>query len=91
MLGAFDGAFAIRCRAGEGAFHVAEQLRFHQAFGEGRAIHGHQGTGPARPSMQLSRGEFFPGSGGTENEHRKLRSRHPRQFVKQRGHGFAAI
>src|SRR5262249_6494345 len=43
-VGQLEAAFAFGYRAGEGAALVAEEFRFHQRFGNGRAVDRHEGA-----------------------------------------------
>ena len=70
IVGELDATFLHGDGAGECAFFVAEELGFHQAFGERGAIHADEGTGAAR-ALRVKRAgdEFFADAAFATNDH----------------------
>ena len=89
--GRFDGALAVPQGAGEGAPDMAEQLRFQQGLGEGRAVHRHQGAAAAGKAVQFPGRHFLAAARGPLEQHRQPGRGDPGQFAQEPGHGVAAI
>ena len=69
-MGLLEAADPIVYGAGEGAFGVAEQLAFHQIFGDRRAIdRNHFRPGPGAGHVNRARHHFLAGSGLPGDQH----------------------
>ena len=71
-LGGLEEAFTVFVGAGEGTLAVAEEFSFEQRFGDGAAIHGHEGAGGARRTVvDGARHQFLAGARLAVHQHRR--------------------
>ena len=70
LLGRFDQPLLVGARAGERAFHVAEELRFEQRLRQRAAVERHERTiAPQRIEMDGARDPFLAGARLAGDEH----------------------
>jgi hypothetical protein len=85
-VGRLEPARLGRERAGERAFLVAEEFALDQAFGEGAAVHRHEGLAAAAAQVvHMPRDQFLAGAGLSDDEHVGIAGRHHADAFEQRG------
>ena len=89
-VGGVEEALLVALRAGEGALHVAEELRLEERLGEGAAVQGHEGMALARAAGVEGAGhQLLAGAALAGDEHRGgavgHRVDHPRHLAHGRG------
>ena len=75
-VGRLEAARLVADGAGEGAAHVAEQLRLEQVLGDGAAVDGDErALGARRAAVELARDQLLAGAGLAGDEHRDVGGR----------------
>jgi hypothetical protein len=91
LLRRLDEPFLVAAGARERAFHVAEQLRFEERFGQGAAVEGDERTiAPQRIEVDGARHPFLAGARFAGHEHRALGAGDLLDELEDREHLLAA-